>query len=136
MIHQIEFLLRARDRGSHLITDEVIRQLPTLPDQGLLNLYVKHTSCSLAINENSDPDVRHDMEQIFNHMVRECEPYYTHTLEGTDDMPAHAKSIITGCSLSIPITQGRLNMGTWQGIYLCEFRNHGGPRHIVATIIT
>lgn len=136
MIQQTEITLRARSRGFHLITTEVAEKLPALPEQGLLHLYIKHTSCALAINENADPDVRYDMEQIFNHLVREGESYYTHIFEGADDMPAHAKSIIAGCSLSIPITRGRLNMGTWQGIYLCEFRNHGGTRHIVATIIS
>lgn len=136
MTQQTEITLRARGRGFHLITAEVTEKLPALPEQGLLHLYIKHTSCALAINENADPDVRHDMEQIFNRLVHENEPYYTHTFEGADDMPAHAKAIIAGCSLSIPITRGRLNMGTWQGIYLCEFRNHGGARHIVATIIS
>ena len=100
----------------------------------MLNLFVQHTSCALSVNENADPDVRVDMEQILNRMVREREPYYRHTLEGADDMPAHAKSSLFGVSLTIPITDGRLNLGTWQGIYLCEFRNCGGPRRIVATV--
>ena len=137
MIQQIEFSLSAKRRGFHLVTNEIVQQLPKpLPQTGLLNLFVKHTSCALSINENADPDVRSDMEQIFNRLVKEGEPYYDHTLEGLDDMPAHAKSILTGMSLSIPITKGRLNLGTWQGIYLCEFRNYGGPRKIVATIIS
>lgn len=106
-----------------------------MPDVGLLNLMVKHTSCGLAISENYDPDVRHDLEVIMNEMVPEDNPLYLHTMEGSDDMPSHAKSIISGVSLNIPITGGRLNLGTWQGIYLCEYRNHGGPRKIVATII-
>ena len=106
-----------------------------LPAVGLLHLIVKHTSCALSINENADPDVRSDMEQILNHLVKENEPYYDHTLEGADDMPAHAKCSLFGVSLTLPISQGRLNLGTWQGIYLCEFRQHGGPRSIVATII-
>ena len=136
MIRQIEFSLNAKRRGFHLVTNEVIQQLPKpLPQVGLLNLFVKHTSCALSINENADPDVRSDMEKIFNHLVKEGEPYYDHTLEGLDDMPAHAKSTLCGVSLSIPITNGRLNLGTWQGIYLCEFRDHGGARSIVATII-
>ena len=136
MIQQIEFSLSAKRRGFHLVTNEIIQQLPKpLPQTGLLNLFVKHTSCALSINENADPDVRSDMEQIFNRLVKEGEPYYDHTLEGLDDMPAHVKSTLTGVSLSIPITKGRLNLGTWQGIYLCEFRNYGGPRKIVATII-
>lgn len=117
------------------MTREIIDRLPKpLPKAGLLNLFIKHTSCALSINENADPDVRSDMEKIMNHIVRENEPYYDHVLEGADDMPAHAKSSLFGVSLSIPITDGRLNLGTWQGIYLCEFRDYGGPRRIVATI--
>lgn len=135
MIQQVEFALSAKHRGCHLVTREIIDRLPKpLPKAGLLNLFVKHTSCALSINENADPDVRSDMEKIMNHIVRESEPYYDHVLEGADDMPAHAKSSLFGVSLSIPITDGRLNLGTWQGIYLCEFRNYGGPRRIVATI--
>lgn len=135
MIKQTEFTLKPCTRGFHLISNEIISQLPQLPKNGLLNLFVKHTSCGLCINENADPDVRTDMEGIFNHIVPENQPYFCHTLEGSDDMPAHAKSVISGVSLSIPITDGRLNLGTWQGIYLCEYRIHGGPRRIVATII-
>lgn len=112
-----------------------MRQLPSLPQTGILNLFIKHTSCALTINENVDPDVREDMETIFNKLVSENAPYYMHTLEGNDDMPAHAKSVIAGVSLNIPITSGHLNLGTWQGIYLCEFRNYGGARSVVATII-
>ncbi len=135
MIQQTEFTLRARSRGFHLITDEIVRNLPPLPKVGLLNLFIQHTSAGLTINENADPDVQTDMGAIFDRLVRERESYYTHTLEGADDMPAHAKSSLVGASLSIPITNGRLNMGIWQGIYLCEFRNRGGGRNIVATII-
>ena len=135
MIQQVEFALAAKHRGCHLVTREIIDRLPKpLPKAGLLNLFVKHTSCALSINENADPDVRSDMEKIMNHIVRENEPYYDHVLEGADDMPAHAKSSLFGVSLSIPITDGRLNLGTWQGIYLCKFRDYGGPRRIVATI--
>ena len=135
MIQQVEFALAAKHRGCHLVTREIVDRLPKpLPKAGLLNLFVKHTSCALSINENADPDVRSDMEKIMNHIVRESEPYYDHVLEGADDMPAHAKSSLFGVSLSIPITDGRLNLGTWQGIYLCEFRDYGGPRRIVATI--
>ena len=135
MIQQVEFALAAKHRGCHLVTREIIDRLPKpLPKAGLLNLFVKHTSCALSINENADPDVRSDREKIMNHIVRENEPYYDHVLEGADDMPAHAKSSLFGVSLSIPITDGRLNLGTWQGIYLCEFRDYGGPRRIVATI--
>lgn len=136
MVQQVELILRPRTRGFHLVTDEVLSALPELPACGLLHLFVKHTSCGLTINENADPDVRTDMESSFNRLVKEREPYYLHTLEGADDMPAHIKSVLTGVSLTIPITNGRLNMGTWQGIYLCEYRNYGGPRHITATIIS
>lgn len=135
MIKQTELILKPRCRGFHLISNEIINQLPQLPQNGLINLFVKHTSCGLCINENADPDVRTDMEGIFNNIVPENRSYYRHTLEGCDDMPAHAKSVISGISLNIPITNGKLNLGIWQGIYLCEYRNHGGPRHIVATII-
>lgn len=135
MIQQTTFSLRARSRGFHLVTEEVLRQLPALPQTGLLNLFIQHTSAALSINENADPDVRTDMESIFNHLVKEREPYYEHTFEGADDMPAHAKSSIIGPSLTIPISGGRLNLGTWQGIYLCEFRNYGGSRRVVATIL-
>ncbi len=135
MIQQVEFSLREKRRGFHLVTGEILQHLPQpLPETGLLNLFVKHTSCSLSINENADPDVRTDMEQIFNHLVKEREPYYDHVLEGADDMPAHAKSTMIGVSLTIPITRGRLNLGIWQGIYLCEHRDYGGSRTIVATI--
>lgn len=135
MIQQVEITLRPHARGFHLVTEKIVRQLPPLPQTGLLNLFIQHTSAALSINENCDPDVRDDMEQIFNRLIRERESWYTHTLEGWDDMPAHAKSTMIGVSLSVPVTRGQLNLGTWQGIYLCEFRNHGGPRRIVATII-
>lgn len=135
MIEQTEFALAPRRRGIHLVTGDILRQLPALPEKGLLNLLVKHTSAALALNENADPDVRHDLNEIFNRLVPENAPYYLHTLEGDDDMPAHAKSVMVGASLTIPITDGRLNLGTWQGIYLCEFRDYGGSRKIVATVI-
>lgn len=134
MWKQVEFRLRERTRGFHLVTSEVLQHLPELPKVGLLHLFIKHTSCGLSINENADPDVRVDMNSIFNRLVKEREPYYQHTLEGDDDMPAHAKCTIVGSSITIPITNGRLNLGTWQGIYLCEFRDYGGARKIVATI--
>ena len=134
MWKQVEFDLQSRRRGFHLITGEILRNLPPLPEVGLLHLFIKHTSAGLSINENADPDVRMDMESIFNHLVKEREPYYQHTLEGNDDMPAHAKSSIIGTSVTIPITNGKLNLGTWQGIYLCEFRDYGGNRRMVATI--
>jgi secondary thiamine-phosphate synthase enzyme len=135
MVSQVEFNLVPRKRGFHLVTDEIIMNLPHLPEVGLLNIFLKHTSAALTINENADPDVQTDLDAIFNRLVQEREPYYEHTLEGDDDMPAHGKSTIAGVSLSIPITNGRLNLGTWQGIYLCEFRNRGGGRKIIATVI-
>lgn len=135
MIRQTEFKLTAKRRGCHIVTHEILDNLPKpLPKAGMLNLFVKHTSCALTINENADPDVRSDMEKILNRMVKENEPYYDHVLEGADDMPAHAKCSLFGVSITIPITDGRLNLGTWQGVYLCEFRDYGGPRSIVATI--
>ena len=135
MLQQVEFALRPRPRGFHLVTDEVLRQLPELPRTGLLHLFIKHTSCGLSVCENADPDVRTDLESIFNRLVKERESYYEHVLEGDDDMPAHAKSVLVGVELTLPITNGRLNLGTWQGIYLCEFRNQGGSRRVVATIL-
>ncbi len=135
MIQQTIFRLAACKRGCHLVTSEILRHLPSpLPQTGLLNLFVQHTSCALSINENADPDVCTDMAHVMDHLVRENESYYNHTFEGADDMPAHAKCSLFGVSLTIPITNGRLNLGTWQGIYLCEFRNYGGERKIVATI--
>lgn len=137
MIQQIEFRLQPRRRGCHLITEDIRRQLPDqLPDTGILNVFVKHTSCGLTINENADPDVRSDMSKILDHIVKENESYYDHTMEGSDDMPAHAKSSLIGVSINIPVTAGKLNLGTWQGIYLCEFRDYGGPRSIVLTLIS
>lgn len=135
MVQQIEITLRPKPRGFHLVTDELMRQLPKLPKTGIINIFTKHTSCGLSINENCDPDVRTDMETIFNRLVPENQPYYDHTLEGSDDMPAHAKSTLSGVSITIPITNARLNMGTWQGIYLCEYRNGGGARKLVVTIM-
>jgi len=134
MVLQFEFLLKQRNRGFHLITDEILKNIPTLPETGIMNLFLKHTSGALSINENADPDVRTDLNSIFNKLFPENEPYYTHTLEGRDDMPAHVKASIVGVSINIPITNGKLNLGIWQGIYLCEFRNNGGNRKIVATI--
>lgn len=134
MWKQIEFCLRGRRNGFHLVTDEILAALPQLPQTGLLNIFIKHTSAALTINENADPDVRIDMKSIFDRLVKEREPYYLHTMEGDDDMPAHAKASIIGPSLTIPISNHRLNLGTWQGIYLCEFRDHPTPRKIVATI--
>ena len=134
MIRQYQITLPAFRRGFHLITDLVMEQIDPFPETGMLNLFIQHTSAGLSINENADPSVRADFEQIFNRMVPENEPYYTHTLEGSDDMPAHVKSSLVGASITLPITRHRLNLGTWQGIYLCEFRNHGGSRRLVATV--
>lgn len=135
MIEQIEIRLKAKRRGCHLITAEIMQRLPKpLPERGLMNVFVKHTSCGLTINENADPDVRSDMSKILDHIVPENQPYYDHTMEGADDMPAHAKSSLMGVSLTIPITAGRLNLGIWQGIYLCEFRDYGGERTLVVTL--
>ena len=133
---QKEFNLPAKQRGFHLITDEVIKALPELKqiECGLLHLFIQHTSASLTINENADPTVRQDLESHFNIFVPEKAPYYRHDYEGDDDMPAHIKSSLLGCSVTIPITKGRLNLGVWQGIYLCEHRNRGGSRHLVATM--
>jgi secondary thiamine-phosphate synthase enzyme len=133
---QKEFKLKARPRGFHLVTDEVLRALPELANIrcGLLHLLLKHTSASLTLNENADLTVRQDFESFFNRAVPEDEPYYRHNYEGSDDLPAHLKSSILGATLTIPITDGRLNLGIWQGIYLCEHRNHGGSRSLVATI--
>ena len=129
------FQLSPKPRGFHLVTREILAHLGDLPETGLLHLFIQHTSAGLTINENADPDVRHDYDTYFDVIVREDQPGLRHTLEGPDDMPAHVKSTLTGHSLSIPIGGGRLMLGTWQGIYLCEFRNRGGARRIVATIL-
>ncbi len=134
MVTQIEIHLPRFDRGFHLITDQIASVLVPLPDFGLLHIYIKHTSAGLSLNENADPSVRTDMESGFNRLVPENEAYYTHTLEGPDDMPAHIKSSLVGSSVTIPITDGKLNLGTWQGVYLCEFRDRGGRRSLVCTI--
>jgi secondary thiamine-phosphate synthase enzyme len=134
MVSQYFIALQARKRGFHLITQEILKQIPHLPETGILNLFIKHTSAGLCINENADPDVRIDFETYLNHIVPENLSGLLHTIEGPDDMPAHIKSAITGSDINIPISKGRLNLGTWQGIFLCEFRNHGGSRKIVASI--
>ena len=136
MWYQKEIRLQARSRGFHLITDEILTAIPELRryQLGLMNVLIKHTSASLTLNENADPSVRQDFESFFNRTVRENEPYYTHTDEGPDDLPAHIKASLLGPSLNIPITQGRLNLGVWQGIYLCEHRNYGGRRSLVVTL--
>ncbi len=136
MWKQKSIQLRARSRGFHLITDEIEQQLSEISSYsvGILHLFIQHTSASLTINENADPTVRADMEKHFNHYVPERAPYYQHTYEGDDDMPAHIKASTLGTSVSIPIQNGRLALGTWQGIYLGEHRDYGGNRRIIATI--
>jgi secondary thiamine-phosphate synthase enzyme len=133
MIHQKNIELPPFSRGFHLITRHIEQHLPSLPETGLLHIFLKHTSAGLIINENADPTVRYDFETIMSRIVPESR-HYEHDLEGPDDMPAHVKSSLTGQSLLIPITSGRLNMGLWQGIYLCEYRNCGGPRKLVLTV--
>lgn len=137
MIIQKEITLKSRGRGFHLITEEIVSQLPSLDkvSRGIAHIFIKHTSASLSINENADPTVRTDMETYFNKIVPENAPFYQHTMEGSDDMTSHIKSSLLGSSISIPITNGRFNLGTWQGIYLCEHRNHGGSRRIAVTVI-
>lgn len=136
MYYQTEISLKPQSRGFHIITREVEVAIPEIKNirVGLANIFIKHTSASLTINENVSPDVRRDMERYFNRMIPEDAPYFEHTYEGPDDMPAHIKSSLLGPSLTIPIKDGRLNLGTWQGIYLCEHRDHGGARRIVITL--
>jgi len=133
---QKKISLPAVPKGIHLITSQVEKFLPQLPDIGLLHLFIQHTSAGLTLNENADPKVRSDMAISLDELIRENAPYYQHTIEGADDMPAHIKVTLIGNSISIPITNGKLNLGTWQGIYLCEFRNNGGERNLIATIIS
>ena len=121
-------------KGFHLIDSIVMDAIGELPETGLINLFIKHTSAALMLNENADPDVRVDLNTLFDKIAPEGAPFYTHTLEGRDDMPAHFKTAVLGTSLTIPITNHRLNTGTWQGIYFCEFRNHGGSRKLVITV--
>lgn len=132
---QKEIQLHPQPRGFHLITDEILSQFAAIKEisQGTLHIFIKHTSASLTINENADSTVRSDFERHINKMVPENQPYYQHTFEGPDDMPAHIKASVMGSHLQIPITAGRLNLGTWQGIYLCEHRNSGGARKLVLT---
>jgi secondary thiamine-phosphate synthase enzyme len=132
---QKEICINSKSRGFHLITDEVIENFPEINkiSKGIIHIFIKHTSASLTINENADSTVLLDFENHFNEMVPENQPYYRHTMEGSDDMPAHLKSSMLGSSIQVPITAGSLNLGTWQGIYLCEHRNHSGPRTLVLT---
>lgn len=134
MVKQSTFTLRARPRGYHVITEEVLAQCPALPQTGMLHLFIQHTSAAITINEAADPDVLTDFESVFNHLVPENLPFLVHTIEGPDDMPAHIKAAMIGHSITVPITDGRIHLGTWQGIYLCEFRNRASGRRIVATV--
>lgn len=134
MINQVEITLPSYRRGFHLVTNEIAKNLPKLPETGIINILLKHTSAAITINENADPSVRHDFETFFSKLIPDGTPWFEHNSEGDDDMPAHIKASLIGQSLTIPITNGKLNLGTWQGIYLCEFRNHGGNRKLVATI--
>lgn len=136
MITQTEIRLSGYSRGFHLITHLIEQELPDLPETGLVHLLIKHTSAGLTLNENADPSVRVDFESFINKLIPEDHPVYTHVFEGSDDLPAHLKSSLFGAELTIPVTHHRLNLGTWQGIYLCEFRNRGGNRNILATIVS
>lgn len=134
MTEQFEIILPKFKRGIHPIDQFIMKQIGRLPEKGLVNIFIKHTSAGLIISENADPDVSTDLETYFDKTVPEKLPWYQHTIEGTDDMPAHIKSVISGQSLTIPVSNGRLNMGTWQGIFLCEFRNHASGRKLVITV--
>jgi secondary thiamine-phosphate synthase enzyme len=136
MVQQYLISLPVYPRGFHLITDRVIAAIDSLPEAGMLHVFIQHTSAGLCINENADPSVLTDFNSVFDSLVKENEPFYTHDMEGSDDMPAHIKSVMVGSSVSIPITGCRLNLGTWQGIYLCEFRNRGGNRRLVVTVLS
>jgi secondary thiamine-phosphate synthase enzyme len=133
MINQYTIRLQPKPRGFHLVTHEILNEIP-MPDKGLCHIFIKHTSAALTINENADADVLTDFETIMNRVVPELQPGLLHTMEGPDDMPSHVKSSMMGSSVTVPITDGRLNLGTWQGIYLCEFRNYGGPRTLILTV--
>jgi secondary thiamine-phosphate synthase enzyme len=135
MAQQFLLTLAPHSKGFHLITDNILKSLPKLPKIGLLHIFIQHTSAGLAINENADPTVRHDLNLSFDRLAPEKQDFYKHTIEGEDDMPAHIKSLITGSSISIPITQGTLGLGTWQGIYLCEFRKEAPSRNLILTIL-
>ena len=135
-IFQKEITLKPYPRGFHLITETILRELPEIKEfeVGILQIFIKHTSASLTINEDADPSVRTDFESHMNRMVPENAPYFIHTYEGPDDMPAHIKNSLLGSSVQIPISRGKLNLGTWQGVYLCEHRNYGGSRRVVVTV--
>ncbi|MDX1618126.1 MAG: secondary thiamine-phosphate synthase enzyme YjbQ [Balneolaceae bacterium] len=134
--HQTQITLEPKPRGYHIITEEVLREVPEIEqfERGIAHIFIQHTSASLTLNENADPSVRRDFESHFKRMVPEDTSMYEHTLEGPDDMTSHIKSSLLGSSVTIPITRGRLNLGTWQGLYLCEHRNRGGSRKLVVTL--
>jgi len=134
MVQQKEIVLDGYSRGYHLITSKIESVFEQLPHNGIMHIHVKHTSAGITTNENADPSVRVDFKSFMDKLVPENHPVYTHTLEGADDMPAHLKASIIGQSVTIPISNGRLNLGTWQGIYFCEFRNYGGSRRLVLTV--
>ncbi|MDD2279861.1 MAG: secondary thiamine-phosphate synthase enzyme YjbQ [Bacteroidales bacterium] len=135
MVQQVTIKLPQYVRGIHLITERIVEELPPLPQAGILHLFIQHTSAGLTINENADPSVRDDLDKFFDRVVPEDQSLYMHTQEGPDDMPAHIKASLVGFSVQIPITNKKLNLGIWQGVYLCEFRNNGGRRKVLATII-
>ena len=136
MVEHFHISLEPRKRGFHIITDDIIKALPALPHSGLLHIHILHTSAGLTISENADPDVRVDFETIFNKLVPEGMPDLVHTIEGPDDMPAHIKASLVGSSVSVPVENGKMVLGVWQGIYLCEFRNRGGGRRLVVSMLT
>ncbi len=136
MVQQHHIVLPPFSRGFHLIDEYVLKEITELPETGLLHIFILHTSAGICINENADPTVLMDFETAFNKLVPEGMEYYKHHFEGDDDMPAHIKSVMAGSSVTIPVTNGKLNLGTWQGIYLCEFRNNGVRRKLVATMIS
>ena len=136
MVNQKSIVLSPMPRGFHLITGKIVDAVGELPQTGIMHVLIQHTSAGLTLNENADPSVRDDFESFMDHLIPENHPLYSHIFEGSDDMPAHLKASLIGSSVTIPITDGRLNLGTWQGIYLCEFRNHGGSRRLVITIIS
>jgi len=133
---QKEIILKPKPRGFHLITSEIQGQIPELSqfEVGLAHIFIKHTSASLALNENADPSVRRDLESHFNQLAPENARHYTHVFEGSDDMPAHIKAVLLGSSVTVPISNGRFNLGVWQGVYLCEHRDRGGRRQLVITL--
>ena len=135
MVRNFTLELAQHTRGFHLITEEIEKVISGLPNSGLLHVFIQHTSAGLTINENCDPSVREDFNTSFNNLIKEDERFYTHVLEGSDDMPAHIKTALVGTSVSIPIIKGKLALGIWQGVYLCEFRNDGGHRKLILSVI-